>query len=150
MRDDFYYLLSGQHFKKFCEMQYGDMMQEYELREIEIEILFYLAKSSSMRLAKEIVDNWSLSKSHVSKSVEHLKERGFIRVSQDAEDHRCSHLVITDAGYQLIEKIAHRKNEINEVLYAGVTEEEREMLKRVAFKMKNNMCLALEKNRRNV
>lgn len=145
MRDDFYYLLSGQHFKKFCEMQYGDLMQEYALREIEIEILFYLAKSSSLRLAKEIVDNWNLSKSHVSKSVEHLKERGFIRVSHDVEDHRCAHLMITDKGYELIEKIAHRKKEINEVLYDGVTEEEREMLRRVAFKMKNNICLALGK-----
>lgn len=145
MRDDFFYLLSGQHIKKLCEFQYEDLMKEYSLRVIELEILFYIGNSSALRLAREIVDNWNMSKAHVSKSLEHLRLGGFIEITEDILDHRCAHFTITQKGYELIVKIGKKKQIISDILYQGVTKEEKEVLAQVALKIRSNICLGLGK-----
>lgn len=143
--DEFESLFMGQQMKKLCELQYEELMKKYSLRQIELEILYFLGKSSALRVAKEIVDNWNVSKAHVSKSIEHLREGGYLNVTKSQEDYRLTHLEITEKGKSLVREIARCKNNVSDILYKGVTREEKEVLLQVAVKMKTNISMELRK-----
>lgn len=141
--DEFESLFIGQQMKKLCELQYGELMEKYSLRQIELEIIYFLCHSSALRVAREIVNNWNISKAHVSKSIEHLREGGYLIVQEPQGDHRMARLEITDKGKELVKEIGKRKQMISDILYRGVTEEEKEVLMRVAIKMRDNISLEI-------
>lgn len=65
-----------------------------------------------------------IAKSHVSKAVENLLERGFLIREKDKFDRRCMKLIITDTADHVLSEIHVRQQEFTKKLTEGFTEDE--------------------------
>ncbi|MDD4370011.1 MAG: MarR family transcriptional regulator [Anaerostipes sp.] len=134
--------MTGQQFKKLCEKQYECIMKKYGITKIEIDILFFLY-TTNYYTAKDIVNIRHISKSHVSSAIEDLHKKGYIQCSPDEKDHRRMRLTPAKDAAPLIERIAELHENLGKVLYTGITEEEKEIMKTVVGKMLHNISTAL-------
>ena len=78
-------ITSGLQLRKLLAKRVEPIMEEYGLRPVELDILEFITKEN-IDTAKEIIHRIHLSKSHISKSLEHLLEKGLINMKED-EDH---------------------------------------------------------------
>lgn len=138
-------IILGTQLKRLLEKKAEPLMAKYALREVEFEILAYLSDERKRDTAKDIMKRKHISKAHISKSVENLRAKGFIRLEEDAEDRRMLHICPTEAAKQVVEDFLKVHNECKEILFYHVTEQEKEMLTKVFYKMQNNVSRELEK-----
>ena len=80
-------LLTGQQFRRFQERVYAPVTETYGLSLLDIRVLLYLSEHRKYNTAKDIVQRHHWTKSHVSKSIEELIEKGLILRVPDDTDH---------------------------------------------------------------
>ena len=112
-------ITSGLQLRKLLAKRVEPIMEEYGLRPVELDILEFITKEN-IDTAKEIIHRIHLSKSHISKSLEHLLEKGLINMKEDEDDRRV--MRITE----------------------GVSEEELQVFRRVIRQMNDNVNGELE------
>ena len=78
-------ITSGLQLRKLLAKRVEPIMEEYGLRPVELDILEFITKEN-IDTAKEIIHRIHLSKSHISKSLEHLLEKGLINMKEDEDD----------------------------------------------------------------
>lgn len=132
-------LVVGQQCKKLMEKQCAELMSHYQLRLVELDILHFLSRAGMNDTAKDIMQNMHISKAHISKSVENLRNKGYILLEEDARDHRCIHLNVTRKAEPLVEAFSESRKELLEKICAGVTEEERDCFFHVIGKVLSNL-----------
>lgn len=126
-------------YKKLYERRCHDVMVKYDLRIADIDILYYIAHSGPKNLAKDIVD-MGMSKANVSKSVEHLRQKGLVELCEDKVDRRCVHIELTCDAKDVIEEISSIRGEMGEVLTGGIADTDRQAVARVIQKINDNMA----------
>ncbi len=136
-------LLNGQQYKKFQEMHYNAILQEYELNIVDIRVLLFLYEHDCQDTAKDIVAMWYLTKSYVSKSVDKLIEKGYLSRKYTKEDRRYVHLIVKDEAVPIIQRIYRQQKKMFDVLFRGVSEEQLAILREVAGKVRENISVAL-------
>ena len=79
MYEEYEILTLGQLLKKLLEKRSLPIMEQYGLRKVELDILsFFAIQERQGDTAKDIMLTKHISKSHISKSVDNLKKRGYI------------------------------------------------------------------------
>ena len=68
-------MLQGICLRKLLEKKMTPLMQEYGLRPVELDILFFLDMQKDVDTARELIRIRHLSKAHISKSVESQEKR---------------------------------------------------------------------------
>lgn len=136
-------LISGQQYKKLYEKEIDVLLSRYELKKIEIEILFCLSSDQPCCTARDIAAFRCLSKAHISKAVENLTGRGFIEVSQDTKDRRCLHLIITESASCIVDEMQAVNRRLTQLVYSGLTEDELAVLEKAAKKITYNIFQGL-------
>ncbi len=144
MESELELLLNGRPFKKLSQQLYADLMATTDLRKVELDILYFIAHAGIHDTARDIMYCRQLSKAHISKCVENLKDRGYIYLLEDDEDRRRYHIRITDDAYPILKQLEAIKKTVLGVLFNDVTEEERRTLAQVARKMAQNLNRAVE------
>ena len=96
-------LLAGHEIKRMVEKACESLTEENELRQVEVDILYFLSKGGEHNTAKDIANSGKISKAHISKSVDNLKQGGYICINEDSVDHRCLHITIK--AVQLLENM---------------------------------------------
>jgi len=132
-------VMSGLQLKKLIAKKVEPIIQEYDLRPVELDILVFLQKEKNVDTAKGIIEHKHLSKAHISKSVENLRNGGFIQVTEDENDHRILHIQLTEKSKEVISKVNEIYSECKEVMQRGISKEELEIVKRVMMKMSSNI-----------
>lgn len=132
-------LLRGSQFKRLRECELSEIRMRYELKRIEIEILYYLSKAGDSNTSADICKHLKANKGHISQAVDELCKRNFLVAIQDTADRRYVHYCITKAAKEIVNEIARKWNELNTELFRGITGEEMEELKRIAGKIGKNM-----------
>lgn len=138
MDSDFETLLNGQQFKKLYDKRSNRITEKYGLHKIEMEILLFL-KKRQLDTARDIAETKYFSKAHISHAIEHLMECGYIKGQPDEQDRRCVHLILTEEAEPVCEELAGLRMEIMNIIYRNITEEEKEVLLRVARRIAHNM-----------
>lgn len=139
MISEFEVLISGQQFKKLYEKKCEVIMEEYNLRKVEIDILYFLSNCGSSDTAKDIMKLKFLSKAHISKAIENLSHRNYVFCCPDAEDKRWIHLRLTENANPIIEKIKIIREILFAAIFVGITEEEKNVMIRIASKIAANI-----------
>ena len=67
-------------------------MQEYGLRPVELDILFFLDMQKDVDTARELIRTGICPRLIFPKSVDNLRKSGFITLTEDGEDHRLMHI----------------------------------------------------------
>ncbi len=132
-------LVGGQQFRKILEKRCERLNEDYGVRLVEMDILDFLSKSGVHDTAKDIMYELHISKAHISKSVENLRNRGYLILTGDVNDHRCIHLSVTEKAGPLIQAFAAERKRFLEILFAGVTDEEKKTIIRAAEKVIENL-----------
>lgn len=132
-------------YKRLNEKKFEDVTKRNGLRKIDAEIIIFLSNSGEKDTAKDISETERFTKGHISQSVKRLAEMGFISINQDKNDLRVQHLKLEKPAQDVLNEMIEIKNSIDSCLFAGVTEEEEEILRRVSTKMYENITNELER-----
>lgn len=143
MKQDVEIMLNGHLLKRLFDLKFEAVREKYQLRQIELDIL-ELVSGQKERTEKEIVQVRCVSKAHVSKSIENLREKGFVSVREAPDDRRQIFLCATQKGLDAAGAVSRIREQITDVLYEGVSDEERAAFYRVLHKMEGNVnhCLS--------
>lgn len=129
-------------YKKLYERHCQELMKKYDLRIADIDVLYYVTHSGGKNMAKDIADE-GMSKANVSKSVEHLHQKGLVALCADREDRRCVHIEPTEGAKDIIIEVERIRKNMGNHLSEGISQEERETVVRVMRKLCDNMSQEL-------
>lgn len=129
-------------YKKVYEKRCQVIMKQYDLRLADIEILYYVSQAGSKNMAKDIVD-LGMSKANVSKSVDHIREKGYVTLYEDKEDRRCVHIEVTEAAEPILQEVRQIRKEMGKALTEGIPRENIDTMKRVMQQMQQNLSREL-------
>lgn len=136
-------LLHGGQYKQLVEKRICEIREKYGLRKVDIEVLHYLAKCGEKNTSKDIHAVTKLTKGHISQSVDHMQKMNLLVFIPDKKDRRCVHFVLTEQADKLVQEIKGIWMELHMIIFEGVTEEEKQILAKVACKIERNMEKAL-------
>lgn len=137
-------LLQGTQFQKLYNRKIEYLRREYNLRKVDIDILYFLFRSGENNTSKDISDLNLFNKGHISQSVGRMENQQLIYAVRDEEDRRCMHIMLTDRAVKVVEEITALRQQMYNIILKGVTPEERDVLIRVSHKVNENMKEALE------
>ena len=86
---------TNQQMRKVIEQACERLMETYGLRHVELDILYLISHEKQKDTAKDLIEIQHLSKAHISKSVDNLKQHGYIELIADEADHRKIHIRMT-------------------------------------------------------
>ena len=135
----------GMKMRKLLDKKSEVLAQKYGVRNVELEILLFLYHSPCGDTAKDIVEKKNLSKAHISKSVDNLRAKGFVVLTEDENDRRKRHIELTQKAEEAAKEMLGIHNECKHVIMRYVTEEEKEVMNRVMEKMLTSLDEELQK-----
>ena len=114
------------------------VISSYKLSPNEIDLLVAL-DMGLYDTAKEIADNFEISKSLVCRSVDSLTKKGYIDTQKDEKDKRVSHLILREEAKPIVEALKENRKKTAEDLLLGIDKEELKIFSKVLNQMKDNM-----------
>lgn len=132
-------IMLGVQLKKLLAKKVEMVIQECDLRPVELDLLVFLHNEKNIDTAKEIIQKKHLSKAHISKSIDNLRTKGFIKVNEDEQDHRISHITLTEKSIEFVSRVEELYTECRERMQQDISEEELEIVKNVILKMSDNI-----------
>lgn len=137
-------LLHGAQFKQLIENRIAEIREKYGLRKVDIEVMYYLSRCGDRNTSKDIKSDTKITKGHISQSIDRLQKMGLLTFIPDENDRRCVHLQLTAQAESVAGDIAAVWNDLNRIVFEGVTDEEKKVLASVAGKISRNIDRALE------
>ena len=134
MRDSMIHIC-GMKMRKLLEKKSKVLVQKYGVRNVELEILLFLYHSPCGDTAKDIVEQKNLSKAHISKSVDNLRAKGFVVLTEDDNDRRKRHIELTQKAEEAAKEMLEVHNDCKRIIMRYVTEEEKAVMDRMMQKM---------------
>lgn len=133
------FILRGAQFKHLVEMQVGEIRKKYDLKRMEIEVLYFLSKCGSANTSADIYRHLSANKGQISQNVDHLCKRNYLIAATDVNDRRYVHYTLTEGAQEIVQEVTAIWRNMNEQIFQGVTEQEWEVFRNVAIKIQENM-----------
>ena len=131
-------------YKHLNDRKMEAVMSKYGIRKIDIEIIIYLSNCDGKNTARDIAAMDMFTKGHISQSVKRLSGSGYIIIVQDEKDLRVQHLFLTEKAASVLDDLMKVRKEINDCVFAGITEEEFEVMRNIFEKMYNNISKAID------
>jgi DNA-binding MarR family transcriptional regulator len=131
--------LKGGDFKRLIDKQFDEIKRRYNLKKVDIEVLFFLSKCGNENTPTDITKRLNLNRGHVSQAIDILLKRQLITAVADEKDRRCMHYTITTSAVSVIDEIANVKKEMDRQILQGITEEELAVYKKISDKMIKNI-----------
>lgn len=114
------------------------IMGKFDLSAIEVDVLIFLVNNPDLNTASQIVKLRKMSKSHVSKAVRGLLEKGYLKSVNDPKDRKKILLYTSDRARELIAYSMKEQEQFVHNIAGDVTpEEERVFLELVQRVCKN-------------
>lgn len=107
------------------------ILQEYGLRQSDLDVLMCAAASGSCLTARTIADSRLLAKSLVSTSVDALMRRGLLAGETDPQDRRRVLLKLQPAAREIVDRAEKASQAFLEQLLSGASEEDVQAARRV-------------------
>lgn len=136
--------LNGQQIKKLIDKAFEPLMKKYDLKRIELEVLFFLNTYETLDTAKDIVNYKCLSKAHVSKAIEDLSRKHYLAACSCEQDRRCVHLSVTEQAAPIMGEMELIWTNLEHQIYDNISDNERQLLKDIMNKIHHNISRILE------
>lgn len=105
----------------------------------EMDILLFLHNNPGFDTATDIVKHRHLSKSHVSKSIQSLKERGFLTSFYQDSNRRTIHLTLCEAADNAVRDGLKAQEQFVSILFTDFKEEEKVKFQNYLCRMTDNL-----------
>lgn len=150
MKTIFKLLLAGRLYHKIAERYCSPITKKTGLNTTELRILSLIAESKHAINAREISECQGLSKALVSKSVDHLKKRGYLLLLPDPNDMRRVELCLTDDAKPVMKAYSKIKTELKHDIEGDIDSDTLDILDQslddVIFTMKSLFILKDQKD----
>ncbi len=133
-------LLYGMQFRKLLDREVFALEERYDLCKIDILILMFLYQSQEHNTSKDIIDMNLFTKGHISQSLSRLVKRGLATMAHDVSDKRFYHIFLTDKAKRIVEEAERVYEKINAIVFAGMSEDERNKLICIADTINRNIA----------
>lgn len=131
--------LKGGDFKHLVESRFSKLKNEYNLKRVDIEVLFFLSRCKDKNTPTDIYKKLGLNRGHVSQAIDSLCRRELIVAVPDQMDRRYMHYSVSDAAEEIVDEIAKIKRELDRQIFKGITEEEIVAYKKTTEKIFRNI-----------
>lgn len=111
---------------------------QYELTQMEYDILMFLYNNPQYNTAADIVKVRKSTKSHVSTSLKLLEDRGLVEKKQSEDNKKHVEIFLLDSAQEIVQAGLDVQKEFVNNMFQGLTAEEMVMCKRVFRKICNN------------
>lgn len=138
-------ILLGTQMKKLIEKKSAPIIRRYDLRPVELDILVFLSQSGDGDTAKDIMNSRHISKAHISKSIENLRLRGFVKLSGDPSDHRIMHISLTERTEGVVEEVLAVYQSCCQAMMRNISQEEHMLIHSLWTKVLSGINEELEK-----
>ncbi len=138
-------LTGAKMMKRLYEEKFDEICQKYQMTQIEVDILVFLANNPEYDTARDIVEVRMIAKSYISKSVENLIRNGFLVRDLDKHDRRTVHLHLTDKSNPIIVDARIKQKQYVRILFTGMTVDEIETFESLLTRIVDNANMAHNK-----
>lgn len=128
---------------KLYSSLFDALLEKYQLTQLEIDILLFLANNPPFDTARDVVEKRHLAKSHVSAGVESLASRGLLERARMDGNRKTIHLRLTERAVPIIEEGRAVQARYGQLLLDGFSDQEKEMLFRFLERVGENVDAAL-------
>ena len=118
--------------------QFSDLLAQYELSQMEVDIILFFANNPQYDTASELVRIRHLTKSHVSSCIERLVLRGYLMKVPDEQNRRRIHLRLLPAVEPVVQAGRARQAAFAQMLFSGICPEEQAVFSSVLNRMIRN------------
>ena len=130
--------------KRLYDHEMAPIMAAFDLTRMELDVLLFLKNNPGCDTAAEIVQLQMMTKSHVSKAVDRLTERGLITQARDEKNRRKIHLSVTEAAAPVLTQALEAQNRIVALMIKDISREDNETVCRVIRQVNHNVSIALD------
>ena len=116
--------LRGRKFKKVTEHWYRSMRTKYGLKQMEIDILYYISQRDHGVTAKEISNDLVANKGQVSIALDNLVKMRYLQEKPDEKDKRMAHFYLTKEAEPLLIDHQKRAQEMRDYMCKNISNEE--------------------------
>lgn len=131
--------LKGGMFKRLIESQFSETRQKYNLKKVDLEVLYFLAHNREQDTPTCIYQHLRLNRGHVSQAIDALYRRGLIFATPDSTDRRLTHYAISDSANGIIAEMEKVHEYLDQKIFCGISKEEIEQYKITTQKIMNNI-----------
>ena len=135
--------LSKRKLKKILRTRYSDLRKKYEITQLDIELLQYFDQNPDTS-ASDVIRDLDLNKGNVSTALFKLFRNGLVDGESNDHDRRIIEYHLREKGKAIIRETDAIRDQLLEQLFRGVSEEEKEVLGKIAVKVCNNLTQLIE------
>lgn len=132
-------ILRGRRMKRMVETYSNEIRNQYGLKQVELDILYFIAKSEKEVTSTEICNKLFLNKGQVSKAMMNLVDGGFLVSTPDKADKRVVWFKSTKVTEKIVTAFEQQQKEIGKLICEGISKEELDVFCKVSCKMLHNM-----------
>ncbi|MEE1032619.1 MAG: MarR family winged helix-turn-helix transcriptional regulator [Ruminococcus sp.] len=132
-------ILQGGPFKKLLEEQIIELRRKYNMKKAELEILYFLSRCGKQNTSTDIHHQLMMNRGHISQAVDSLCKRNYIIAVPDEKDRRYVHYVLQDSAKEIIAEMTRVREDINNRIWEGISEEEMKIFREVSSKIRKNI-----------
>lgn len=114
------------------------MFGKYDLKPGQAGILFVLNQEGEMS-QKKLAKKMHLTPPTITSAIQKMEKMGYIQRKVDAEDQRVQLLRITEKGSACIDQIYMVGKQMDEMVFKGMSLEEKLLLKRMLVQVRDNL-----------
>lgn len=132
-------MLRGRRMKRMVEMNCNEIRRRYGLKQVELDILFFMVTYNMPVTPTEICNKLFLNKGQVSRSLLHLTELGYLENYPDQNDKRVVWYQTLEGSREVGDAIMKKQDEMEAKLSEGINQEEIDYFFRVFEKLLKNI-----------
>ena len=122
----------------YYELLSDEVCDQYELTQMEYDIIMFLHNNPHHNTAAEIVRIRKSTKSHVSSSLKKLENKGLIKRKQSKDNKKHIEIVLLDDAALIVDAGLNAQKQFAQNVLRGLTEEEKHVCMNVFDKICNN------------
>lgn len=140
-------ILRGGQFKQLTEQELTELRKKYDLKRIELEVIYFLSICGGEDTVVSIHDYLNANRGHISQAVFTLCGRGYVTAEQDLKDRRYTHYSLTKEGKEIAAETKLVWDRIISGMFEGIPEKDIETFKRVSVKVSQNISNQLKETK---
>lgn len=131
------------YFKKIhnqLEAGFNKVYKKYGLTSTQLDILMYLSKKTDKEITlTDIAAHFGVKHTSVIHVLKLLEQKNFI-CRNTAQGIRAKPILLTDSGRQLISEISQTSPLLDEIMFAGLTEADKQLLEKMLHQIYKNLA----------
>lgn len=104
----------------------------------QVGIMFILSKTDGLT-GRQLASKMGITPPSMTVAIQKLEHMGYVQKVADEKDQRRMHIFLTDAGRECLENLKENLELSEDLLYRGISTEERMLFRRLLVQMRDNL-----------